>query len=397
MSADFDALPGGYVCFRDDGVVLACNSTLASWLGYAKQEIVGKSIENLFTIATRIFYNTHFYPLVKLHAKADEIFLSLKTREGNDVPVLVNAKRSLDQSDYVIHCILIRVEERKKYEQELLNARREAENALQENKHLAALTRSLEDSAVELDKHLQDQKTMNENLLQFSKIISHDLQEPIHKIKLFLDLIITDNATVLSERSKTISSKINVAADRLGMLTKSLQEYIAIDYETTTTRVDLNQIVEFARLRVVALRNFSDFEIEVEKLPVIEGYTNQLEFLFFHLIDNAVQFRDASRKLRISVGHIIIQENLYRMSEEHYKYVEHVRITVEDNGVGFSDEYQDYVFQLFKKLDGQSPGLGIGLALVKRVVQNHSGTIRVSSQPGTGTRFEIEVPAKRNV
>lgn len=394
MNADFDVLPGGFLSFRDDGTVLTCNVTLASWLGYARSEIVGRSVENIFTISTRIFYNTHFYPLVRLQGKADEIFLSFKTRDGEDIPVLLNAKRILDGSESVIHCLLIRVEERKKYEQELLNAKREAENALRENEHLASLTKSLEESAAQLDKHLQQQKLTNENLLQFSKVISHDLTEPIHKIKVFVDLIANDRGTQLSEKSKRMISKVDRAADRLGTITNSLQEYIAVDFERSLSEVDVASIVNSARMRVISTRKFSEFDLEIANMPLIDGYQKQLELLFFHLIDNAVQFRELSRKLTIKIGHLIVHENTYRMSEQRYNYVEHVRIWFEDNGTGFSDEYYDYVFKLFTKLHADTSGMGIGLALVKRIVHNHSGSLRVASQPGKGTRFEIEIPLK---
>lgn len=392
MTQSFDVLPCGYLSFKDNGIVLASNTTLATWLGYSKEQLVGESVEKIFTLATRIFYNTHFFPLIRLHSKASEIFLSLKTRENEDIPVLANAKRILEDSDYVIHCIFVRIEERKKYEQELLNAKREAESALKENKQLLNLTKSLEQQTIELDKQYQHQIAINENLLQFSKIISHDLQEPIRKIQILIDLISRDPDTTLSAKGKTNSRKIDATAEKLRILTRSLQEYITVDNDKTYTAVDLNATIERARSRAVKLRQFSDFDIQLDKMPTIEGHEKQLELLFFHLIDNAIQYRSPIRKLAIKVSQLVLQENIFRVSKDLYKYTDHLRISFEDNGIGIAEEYSDYVFHLLNKLDNATSGLGIGLPLVKKIVQNHSGEIRLKSQSGTGTRFEIELP-----
>jgi phosphoserine phosphatase RsbU/P len=393
MSVAFDVLPCGYVSFTDDGVVKECNLTLSSWLGYLKEELERKSIERIFTLATRIFYNTHFFPLIKLHSQANEIFLSLRDKNNRDIPVLANAKRILEESGYIIHCVFIRVEARKQFEQELLEAKRQAENALTENKQLVELTKSLEAQSLEIEKHYRHQIRMNEDLVQFNKIISHDLQEPIRKIQVFIDLIANDADTTLSARSKTLSGKINTAALRLKMLTNNLEEYIRVDNEKDYVNVDLNATIELAKLHAANTRKFMDFDIEIEKMPAVEGYERQLETLFFHLIDNAIQFRDPSRKLVIKISHILVAENIFRVSKEQYKYTDHIRIIFQDNGIGFSEEYANYVFMLLNKIH-TSTGLGIGLPLVKKIVQNHSGHIRVNSMPEKGTRFEIEFPLK---
>jgi sigma-B regulation protein RsbU (phosphoserine phosphatase) len=190
MDHSFDLLPCGYVSFGDNGIIKDCNQTLSSWIGWQKDELAGKSIEHLFTLATRIFYNTHLFPLIKLHGEANEIFLSLKTKQQGDLPVIVNAKRTQEGEENIIRCIIIQVKERQKYEQELLNAKRAAEKALAENRELMILTRSLEEQAVELDRQYQQQVSIHENLLQFGKIISHDFQEPIRKIRVFADFIL---------------------------------------------------------------------------------------------------------------------------------------------------------------------------------------------------------------
>lgn len=366
---------------------------LGSWLGYSKEELRGKSIESILTLASRIFYSTHFFPLIRLHSKVEEIFLSLRSNDNRDLPVLANAHQLGDGSDTTIHCVFLRMEQRKKLEQEILEAKRQAENAHKENKHLAELTTSLEKNSIELEKQYQYQRMINEDLLQFSKIISHDLQEPIHKIQVFADLLANDGDTILSTRTKMLPGKITNAAARLKTITESLENYIAVDKLQVFTEVDLNAVIEIARLRAATARQFFDFEINTEHLPVVEGDGKQLELLFFHLIDNAIQFRDPSRKLEIKISQVTLAENVFRLSENQYKYADHVRVLFEDNGIGFQDEYNSYVFVLLKKIHNSS-GLGVDLSLVKKIVQNHFGQVRVKSQLGKGTQFQIELPLK---
>src|SRR5699024_9243616 len=122
-----DVLPCGYVAFSDDGAIKSCNSTLALWVGSGKDEFTGKNIESIFTVASRIFYHTHFFPLIKLHSVASEILLSLKCRDDRDLAVLATAEERPSSEGTIIHCVFVRAEERKKYEHELLQARRDAE------------------------------------------------------------------------------------------------------------------------------------------------------------------------------------------------------------------------------------------------------------------------------
>jgi phosphoserine phosphatase RsbU/P len=250
--------------------------------------------------------------------------------------------------------------------------------------------------ALELERHYQHQTAMNEDILQFSKIISHDLQEPIHKIQVFIDSISTDPGTTLSLKGRNMAVKIESAARRLRSLTRSLDEYLTIGSEKTHAKVDLNSSIKDAASRAANFREFSDFDIAVDTMPVIEGYDRQLELMFFHLIDNAIQFRNPSRRLVIKINHVMLDENVFRISKDQYRYAEHLKISIDDNGVGFPDKYKDYVFQLLNKIDSSTAGAGLGLPIVKKVVQNHSGEIRLSSEPGKGTCLEILLPVNLN-
>jgi sigma-B regulation protein RsbU (phosphoserine phosphatase) len=305
---------------------------------------------------------------------------------------LTNAERRLENGVYTIHCIFIAVVQRKKYEDEILKAKREAEKALKDNKDLQSLKNSLESRTLELDRQYQKQLAIHQNLLQFSKIISHDLQEPLHKIQLFSDVVSRDPGNQLTEKTTSALQKINAAAERLRILITGLHEYISVDTEKIHTEVDLNEVISHAKAKAIARRKFDLFDLQYSPLPVIQGYRNQLELLFFHLIDNAIQFRDPGRRLKMEIACINLEENVYKVSKEKYKFEKHIRLTFSDNGVGFNPEYKAYIFELLKKINPVSDGLGMGLSLIKKIVDNHAGNLAVNSAAGKGTRFIIHLP-----
>ena len=116
--------PCGFLIFSDEGDILALNDTLLQLLHYEREALIGKKLEIILSIANRIFYQTHLFPLLKLHGKAEEVFLSLLSSEKEQVYVLLNAARKVYQGTVCNHCILVPVHQRKKYENELLQAKK---------------------------------------------------------------------------------------------------------------------------------------------------------------------------------------------------------------------------------------------------------------------------------
>lgn len=392
MDRLLDNAPCGYVIFTDEGIIQWMNGTLLGWLGLRSEDVFNKHVEVILTLPSRIFYNTHFFPLLKLQGKAEEIFLQLKTTSNETVPVLVNAERRQESEAWLHHCVILPVHQRQKYEEEILNAKRLAEKAMQENLHLQELKSTLETKSLELERHYRKQFSQNQSLLQFSKIISHDLQEPIHKIQLFADRILTKET--VSARTRNDLLKVDRSAERLRQLTRALQQYISIDAETGMTDVNIRDIILEAARQVNEVRKVSgsEYNIVIEDIPVMTGNMTQLTLLFYHLLDNAIQFRDPSRKLVVNVKAVTLDENIYHHSPERYKFTEHARIFFSDNGIGFDMQYRDYIFKILKKISASDPGLGVGLGLIKKIVDNHSGVITVDSVVGQGTTFIITLP-----
>jgi PAS domain S-box-containing protein len=121
--------PCGFLAFADDGTILNVNATLLGWLGYDEGELLGRHVETVLPPGGRIFYQTHFFPLLKLHQRAEEVYLSLRSAGGEELPVLVNAARAERGGAAVNDCVFVPMRQRRRFEDELLTAKREAEEA----------------------------------------------------------------------------------------------------------------------------------------------------------------------------------------------------------------------------------------------------------------------------
>lgn len=129
MDELLNTAPCGFLAFADDGTILTVNSTLLGWLGCDAVELMGRHVELIFPPGGRIFYQTHLFPLLKLHGRAEEIYISLRSAEGIDVPVLVNAARRERAGSPVNDCIFVPMRQRRRFEDEILAAKHEAEEA----------------------------------------------------------------------------------------------------------------------------------------------------------------------------------------------------------------------------------------------------------------------------
>ncbi|MFY0530463.1 sensor histidine kinase [Archangium gephyra] len=395
MDELLNTAPCGFFSFTDDGALVAANDTLAGMLGYASGELVGSRVESLLTLASRMFYQTHLFPLIRMHGKAEEIFLSLRSRNGESIPVLLNAVRKEREGAAVNQCALIPVRNRGKYEDELLAAKRVAEEALRSNEELIRARQELELHARELDRKLLRLEQKNQELTRLSTILAHDLREPIRKLSMFSSLFTQQDREGLSVTGQRSLDRIKVQSARMEQLVLALQEFVSLD-EThePLEEVDLSDVMGNAR-QLVAERTGMGFELHSGPLPVLQGRRRQLMMLFFQLIDNAVKFRRPEELPRIDIESYLIQHNSYRANTGKYHYTDFARIVFADNGKGFDNRYSDYVFEALRKLDPDSPGQGIGLAIGRKVVENHNGSISVESEPGRGTRFTLLLPLRQ--
>ncbi len=250
----------------------------------------------------------------------------------------------------------------------------------QRTKELAAANENLQ----AVNKELQ---RSNANLEEFAYAASHDLKEPIRKITFFSHQLKDQLADRLRENEKFYFGRIEHATERMGNLIDDLLLYSHVsqrphEMESIDLNVKVQRVLEDLELDIAQKKAI----INVGKLPVVQGYRRQLQQLFQNLLSNALKYSKADEPPRIEIASS-------KVNEKDQAY--HV-IKVKDNGIGFSQEYAEKIFQMFARLHGKNEysGTGVGLSIVKKVVENHHGFIRVESEPGTGSTFRIYLPSK---
>lgn len=220
----------------------------------------------------------------------------------------------------------------------------------------------------------------NLELSRFAYVASHDLQTPLRTITSFLQLVQERYADHLDPEAADWIRRTLDAAARLKTLIDDLLAYSRVDTQPRTpVRVSLNEICDEVVALLAEEINAKRGSVSREALPTVRGDRNQLQQLLHNLIENALKFHGPDPP-GVQVSCRVLGDNWL--------------LTVEDNGIGIAAEHQSRIFEMFRRLhdDREYPGNGIGLALSRRVVERHGGTLQVESQPGEGSRFSFSLP-----
>jgi sigma-B regulation protein RsbU (phosphoserine phosphatase) len=382
--------PCGLFSFTDEGVIVQVNDTFCALVKYRREDLLHQKVTTVLTIASSIFYQTHLFPLLRGKKEAREIFITLKAATGEEVPVLLNAQRVETAESVENVCACMTIYQRMDYEDEIIAARKAAEKAARENTRLLEAETRLQEHISLLDDKMYQLQQRNDDLRELGKSMSHDLQEPIRKLTLYADLLLTQRERVSTEE---MLRKVVAQTQRIKSLMLALQDYIWVDKGSPdTSEVDLASVLLIARQKVAVEYPGVHITLRVDKPPAIRANFDQFVLLFYQLLSNSVKFRSPGKPLEVTVMHTTLNYNRFKSLPNEYHYSEHCKIVYSDNSMGFDDRYKDQVFRLFSKLNSSTGGLGIGLALVRKVVTNHNGTIEVSSKEHEGTTFSIVLP-----
>lgn len=383
--------PALYITFTDDGKIVSFNETACALLGYDSIALEGTSLDTLLPVSSRIFYQTHWFPTLRLTQVANELFVLFRHRNKTDLPFLLNSKRQEINGVMVTACVGILVSNRMKYEDELLAARKAYESALSTNSALFDAREQLAKHTEQLDRNFSQLNQQHTELRQISKVVTHDLQEPLRKLLYYAD--------VLNEYGETLSADVAKKVNRLQSVSLQLQrrigglqQYMWLTEDASPLNdVSLNRVIEVVKHTLDVRFGTGGFILHCDPLPDITGNERQLEVLFTHLLDNAVRFVASDKKPVVKIRAVQVQNNQFRNLKEEYRYTDHVRLEIEDNGVGIEDGLQKQVFAMFYSSNNPH-GAGMGLALVSKIVEFHHGTISLISQIGKGTTVTINFP-----
>ncbi len=248
--------------------------------------------------------------------------------------------------------------------------------------NLAEALNELRESHAQLQQSAEELQLANEGLLQFVRISSHDLREPLNTVVQFAGLVEDDHGAGLPEDARHYLRLVRSAGERMRTLLDDVVRYARLQRGETEPRtlVALEPLMAELCKALAAQLAASGAELRIDQLPVVQGHASLLSLLFQNLLSNALKFMPAGRAPRIEI----------RASSSESM----VTITVEDNGIGISDEGMEQLFQPFARLNlrREFEGSGLGLAICRQIAEAHGGTISARSRQGEGSAFAVTLP-----
>jgi PAS domain S-box-containing protein len=344
------------------GKLVDVNQTFLEMIGYTREEYIGKTSLDLNLISKN--GKDEIVKQILKNGFVKNIEINIRTKSGKIIPVLDSIETVYIGDKKYFLSALVDITERKNTEKEI-----EVKNT--------------------------DLEKMNKELQSFAYISSHDLQEPLRKIQTFATRIIEKEMDNLSENAKDQFQKMQNAANRMQTLIEDLLAYSRTNAsERHFEKTDLNQIIEEVKDDLKEELKEKQAIIEVTGLCNADIIPFQFRQMMQNLIGNSLKFSLPEHPPRINIKSRIAEGISFNESKllPDSKYC-HICIT--DNGIGFEPEFKEKIFEVFQRLHGkeQYTGTGIGLAIVKKIVENHKGTITAESELGKGARFDIFIPA----
>jgi two-component system, LuxR family, sensor kinase FixL len=340
-----------------NGVLLCVNQAECELLGFSEAEMVGRPIWDFMAPEDREKTRTGLLQRIADEQPLVPLEREYKRRDGSSVMMEIHQKRIRDEAGRPtgLRTFLLDITQRKRAEITLLE---------QADK----LSRS------------------NAELEQFAYVASHDLQEPLRKIQAFGDRLKTKYEAGLGTEGLDYLTRMQNAAARMQILIQDLLSLSRVaSHAKPFTSVDLGEVIHTVVSDLEMRIQDAKGRVEIGALPAIWGDRGQMAQLFQNLIGNGLKFRKPGEN---PVVKIESQPQTLANGAAGWQ------ISVGDNGIGFDEKYRDRIFQIFQRLHGRNEyeGTGIGLAICRKIVDRHGGSVTANSSPGAGAKFIITLP-----
>jgi PAS domain S-box-containing protein len=356
MDQLLDTAPCGYLAFDDEGVIRSVNTTLATLLGHSADELRGRKFESLLGVGARIFYHTHFFPVLKLQGEAEEVYLTLRTRGGQDIPVLTNGIRRDRDGVMLSECVFVRMLQRGKYEDELLRAKREAEAA-------------------------SDAKA------KFLSMMSHELRTPLQAISGYCELLMQGVSGPVNAEQKGDLRAIGSASEELVRMLNDILDFARLESGAAKVRSETVELdAALLRAETLIIPKLAEAQLHYSREACapdvrLRANADRLQQVLLNLLTNAIKFTAAGGTIAVECG-----------ADDRW-----TRIAVRDTGCGIPDEHLEQIFEAFVQVDRtrvetRQRGVGLGLAISRELVQAMGGELSVASELGVGSVFTISMP-----
>ncbi|HEX8017090.1 MAG TPA: ATP-binding protein [Flavobacterium sp.] len=347
----------GALSISKDGLILYCNDYFSKLTGISSEMIIGTYLNEYFDNPVQF---VQLIEAIKYGITTHEILL--KSESGTKTFPAYIALTDLEPAVEAIGIVITDLTEKKKHEEALIQHQSE-----------------LEEKITELNR-------INRNLKEFIHVISHDLKEPLRKIVMHSERIQGNNLTETDAKSMSV---MKLSALRLNSLIDDLVQYSSHTAQLERTEVDLNSVISEVVDDLEISITDKNAQIKMSKLPVIQASRVQMRQLFANLITNAIKYSKADTPPLIQIYQ---DDNINTdIPNQNTKFV---KIKIKDNGIGMESGHLLKIFTIFQRLHAKNEysGNGIGLAICKKIMENHSGTITVESTPNEGTTFNLYFP-----
>ena len=250
---------------------------------------------------------------------------------------------------------------------------------------------------IDLMRKIEELQRSNTNLEEFAYAASHDLKEPIRKIHFFADKLRHDLEAKLSTQQVHLFNRLDTSTGRMQSLVDDLLSYSQVSIRPRVLEaVNLGDLVRFALTDLELAIEEKKAVINIGELPVVQGHVRQLQQLFQNLLSNALKYSKPGTTPVIDITSQKIKgfESEYPLSSE-LKNKDYYQVEVADNGIGFDQQHAEKIFQVFQRLHGNAEykGTGVGLAIARKVAENHGGFLWARGEMDKGARFVLLLPA----
>ncbi len=353
----FNSAPDGMHIIDRDFTIVRANRAFMTLTHQSGARIVGRKCHEVFA---GMLCNTPECPLARILAGEERVEVeSKKVRaDGSSLPCVVTATPFCAPSGELIGIIEVTRD---------ISSWKEAERALSQSAH--------------------DLLLRNQELQDFSHVISHDLQEPLMLIQAFSQRLRVNLPANFPEKAEAYLERIINSAERMQMLINGLLYYSRIEKDAHPfTEVRLNTLIQTVLEDLVVKIEESGAVISVEDLGVVVADPLQMRQLFQNIIGNSLKYHHPDRVPEIRITRTKAPEGVDPDS--------HISMSIKDNGIGFKEEYQEKIFDIFQRLHTQQQfqGTGLGLTICKKIVEHHHGLIRATAVQGEGAEFIITLP-----
>ena len=347
-----------------EGLIVYSNSYFSELIDIPHAKVTGSHILDFVSPDSREEFREHFALALQGSSKT-EITLFVNNRS---IPVYISLT-SLEPQLTTVGMIITDLSEKKKNEQ------------------------LLRDKNLELER-------LNKSLEQFAYIASHDLQEPLRKIKTFTSLLTQRFNDDLPDKAKELVNKIWSSSERMSLLIKDVLNFSRIVGSANMfIKTDLNQILNNILEDFDMLVLERSATVRVEYLPCIEAIPLQINQLFYNLVGNALKFSKEGRPPVITVSSRTLLPEEAAKHAGLNRRLSYTEISFKDNGIGFEQQFAEQIFSIFERLNNQQQysGTGIGLALCRKIAEQHQGRIHAEAGESIGATFYVLLPLKQSV